>query len=173
MLESYAAALRHGWSPNNTRDVSGEELAEIAHDPDAFIAARRDDVGAGALITLPDDRQVPRLPQRIRWIWDGEFSGLIGMRWQPGTNELPQHVLGHIGYAVVPWKRGHGLAKRALRHMLEEAREVGLSRLEISTEAENMASQKTILANRGRFARTVVNELYGPTERKLYVIDLQ
>ena len=24
---------------------------------------------------------------------------LAGFRWQPGTSELPTHVLGHIGYA--------------------------------------------------------------------------
>ena len=26
-LDEYAAALRQGWSPNNVRDVTGEQLA--------------------------------------------------------------------------------------------------------------------------------------------------
>jgi predicted acetyltransferase len=42
-------------------------------------------------------------------MWDGEFCGSIGLRWLPGTEELPPHCLGHIGYAVVPWKRRLGL----------------------------------------------------------------
>ena len=37
-LPGYAAALRAGWSPNTTRDVSGEQLAAIAADPAAFVA---------------------------------------------------------------------------------------------------------------------------------------
>jgi predicted acetyltransferase len=39
-------------------------------------------------------------------MWDGDFAGAINLRWQPGTAELPPHCLGHIGYGVVPWKRG-------------------------------------------------------------------
>jgi len=41
-------------------------------------------------------------------MWDDEFAGSIGFRWQPGTSALPPHCLGHIGYAVVPWKQGRG-----------------------------------------------------------------
>ena len=173
MLESYSQALRQGWSPNNVRDVSSDELLEIERDPEGFIAARRDDAPIeGRTMTLPDGRAVPRLAMRLRWIWDGAFCGVIGLRWQPGRDDLPDHVLGHIGYSVVPWKRGHGLAKRALRHMLYEARDVGLTRLSLTTDADNIASQKTILANRGRLEAHFVHPLYGPTERQRYVIEL-
>ena len=55
-------------------------------------------------------------------MWDGEFCGSIGFRWQPGTSTLPPYVLGHIGYAVVPWKRGRGYATQALALLLPEAR---------------------------------------------------
>ena len=48
-------------------------------------------------------------------MWDGEFCGSIGFRWQPGTTDLPRHVLGHIGYSVVPWKRRLGYATRGAR----------------------------------------------------------
>ena len=68
--------------------------------------ARADDREAkGGPITLPDGTQVARLPGFVRWMWDGEFCGQIGFRWQFGTEALPPHCLGHIGYAVVPWKR--------------------------------------------------------------------
>jgi len=35
-------------------------------------------------------------------MWDGEFCGQIAFRWQPGTEALPPHCLGHVGYSVVP-----------------------------------------------------------------------
>jgi len=53
---------------------------------------------------------------------DGVFSGAIGFRWQGGTAELPPSVLGHIGFSIVPWKRGNGYAKQALNLMLGEGR---------------------------------------------------
>jgi len=37
-LPAYAAALATGWSPNTTRDVSGEQLAALRENPEAFIA---------------------------------------------------------------------------------------------------------------------------------------
>src|SRR2546430_6881442 len=37
--------------------------------------------------TLPDGSVVPRLPGYRKWIWDGEFCGVIGFRWQPGRSE--------------------------------------------------------------------------------------
>jgi predicted acetyltransferase len=173
MLDGYADALRRGWSPNNLRDVTAEELADIVRDPEAFIAARRDDAPAdGRTINLVNGRVVPRLPMRERWIWDGDFCGRISLRWQPGTDDLPAHVSGHIGYSVVPWKRGHGLAKRALRHMLSEAREVGLRRLEITTDPDNVASRKTIEANGGqRVSALPASDLFAHA-RDLYVIEL-
>jgi predicted acetyltransferase len=84
-------------------------------------------------------------------MWDGEFCGSIGFRWQPGTTALPPTCLGHIGYAVVPWKRGRGYATAALAQMLDEARSIGLDYVEITTTPDNAASQRMILNNGGRF----------------------
>jgi predicted acetyltransferase len=82
-------------------------------------------------------------------MWDGEFCGSISLRWQQGTTDLPPHCLGHIGYAVVPWKQRLGYATRALSQLLPEARSVGLPFVDITTEPENIASQRVILANGG------------------------
>lgn len=91
-----------------------------------------------------------RLPSFTRWLWDGEFSGSISFRWQPGTAELPPHVLGHIGYSVVPWKQGRGYATKSLALVLHEARAEGLPYVELTTDSDNLASQKVILANGGQ-----------------------
>ena len=113
------------------------------------LASLVDKEARGEPITLPDGTTVPRLPGYRRWLWDGEFCGTIGLRWQRGTEALPPYCLGHIGYAVVPWKQGRGYATRALREMLREAKAVGLRYVEITTDPDNVASQHVIEANRG------------------------
>ena len=151
-LEQYADALRRGWSPDNIRlaVAAAEELQDIALDPAAFVASMDNREARGGPLTLPDGTQVKRLPGYRRWMWDGEFCGSIGFRWQPGTSALPEHVLGHIGYAVVPWKRRRGYATRALALMLAEARREGLDSIEVTTDHDNEPSQKVILANGGQ-----------------------
>jgi len=139
------------------------ELERIAAGPEAFLAAQDDQEGKGEPITLPDGSKARRLPGFRRWMWDGEFAGLISVRWQPGTAELPPHVLGHLGYTVVPWKRRRGYASAALRALLPEFRGLGLPYVDLTTDLDNVASQKVIIANGGvlveRFNKPAA---YGP-----------
>lgn len=150
-LGPYVAALEAGWSPANVGGdaVIRAHLAAIARDADAFLDGLHDPEARGAPIALPDGSTVPRLPGYTRWIWDGEFCGAIHVRWQNGTEALPPHVLGHIGYAVVPWKRAQGHATRALALLLPEARALGLRHVELTTDPDNPASQRVITANGG------------------------
>jgi predicted acetyltransferase len=126
-----------------------EELARIQTDPAAFLHGMEDREGKGPPVMLSDGSHAKRIPGFNRWMWDGEFCGRIALRWQPGTTELPPYCLGHIGYAVVPWKQGLGYAKSALRLMLIEASAVGLPYVEITTDPDNIASQRVIAANGG------------------------
>jgi predicted acetyltransferase len=150
-LASYVAALERGWSSDNLLGAAAaqDELLRIAADPAAFLASLVDKEGTGSPITLPDGSRVPRLPGYRRWMWDGEFCGSIGFRWQKGTESLPPQCLGHIGYSVVPWKQRRGYATRALAALLLDARSVGLSYVELTTSPDNIASQKVIEANGG------------------------
>ena len=149
-LRSYCAALERGWSPNNLRaEVAGEELAAIRANPDAYFATIVNPRPGGPGVRLPDGSEVPRLPGYRRWMWDGEFCGSIQLRWQEGSNELPEYCLGHIGYGVVPWKRRLGYATRALGLLLPEARARGLQYVEITTTPDNIGSQKVIRAHGG------------------------
>ena len=152
-LASYVAALERGWSADNERGLEAtlEELSRIQSDAAAFLASMEDREAKGPPITLPDGSAAKRLPSVRRWLWDGEFCGSIGLRWQPGTTALPLYCLGHIGYAVVPWKQCLGYAKSALRLILPEAKAVGLPYVEITTDPDNIASQRVIEANGGIF----------------------
>ncbi len=150
-LASYVAAVERGWSPDNERGVEAarEELSRIRADAAAFLASMEDREGKGPPITLPDGSTAMRLPGFRRWLWDGEFCGSIGLRWQRGTTALPSYCLGHIGYAVAPWKQGLGYAKSAPGLMLPEAKAVGLPYVEITTDPDNIASQRVLEANGG------------------------
>ena len=150
-LDSYAAALKAGWGPNNVRVVESarDELAMISADPTAFLSSLDLRDSSGVTVTLPDGRKVPRLPGFRKWLWDGEFCGSIGFRWQTGTEALPDYCLGHIGYSVVPWKRNRGYATEALRQLLPEAKALGMKYVELTTEPGNPESQKVITANGG------------------------
>lgn len=173
-LDSYVAALRRGWSPDNVRGAAAavEQLARIDADAPAFLAALDDRDAKGPPVKLPDGSEVRRIPGFVRWMWDGEFCGSIGFRWQPGTAALPAHVLGHIGYAVVPWKQGRGHASAALRQLLPEAAALGLPFVEITTEPDNVASQRVIEKAGGvLFERYTQPAAYGSKPGLRYRID--
>ena len=168
-LPSYMAALERGWWPDNLRGSAAaqQELARIGADADAFITSLADKEAAGDPITLPDGTTVPRLPGYRRWLWDGEFCGSIGLRWQRGTEALPPHCLGHIGYSVVPWKQRRGYATRALRELLPEAKAEGLRFVEITTDPDNIASRHVVEANGGVLLEEFVTPSSLGGERRL------
>jgi predicted acetyltransferase len=150
-LPGYAAALEAGWSPDTERDVSAEQLAAIRRKPAAFLAELTRQSG---LRLLPTGELVAQLPGRVFWLDDGEFCGSINFRHASGAEPLPAHVNGHVGYAVVPWKRRRGYATRALALLLPAVREAGLRRVQLTCDDDNEPSRRVIVANGGVFERS-------------------
>ena len=173
-LSSYVDALQRGWSPDNMRrEARTEQLARIAVDADAFLASLVDREAAGSPIILPDGATVSRLPGYSRWIWDGEFCGTINFRWRPGTESLPPPCLGHIGYAVVPWKQRRGYATQALGRALPDAAVEGLRYVEITTDPDNVPSQRVIERNGGvLFEEFVAPAAFGGSRKLRYRVRL-
>lgn len=157
LLPTYCEALERGWTPDNVRGevANRESLARIAEDAAAFIAMSENHEGGGPPVTLPDGSQVARIPSLQRWIWDADdegpagFVGLINLRWNHGHAPLPPHVLGHVGYSLVPWQRQRGHGTRALGLLLPLARALGMGFIELTTDPDNLPSQKVITANGG------------------------
>ena len=150
-LPSYIDALERGFAPGtvNPERVRQAALERIALDPALYVSQLTDPEALGPDIELPNGEVVRRLPGMSKWMWDDRFIGMINIRWQHGTNALPPHVLGHIGYAVAEWEQRKGYATSALAQMLDIARSIGLTSVEITTTPANVSSQKVILNNGG------------------------
>jgi predicted acetyltransferase len=77
------------------------------------------------------------------WMTDGdEFVGYLALR-----HSLTPWLLeegGHIGYAVRPSRRGEGHATRALALALPEAAALGIDRVLLTCDEDNVASRRTI-----------------------------
>ncbi len=176
LLPAYADALRRGFEPSTYEGaaVAQAHLASMERDPAEFVRFLDNRAGGGT-IRLPDGREVPRLPGFTRFILDesGTFCGVIHARWQPGTAALPPHVLGHIGYLVVPWRQREGHATRALGLLLPELAPEGLPHVDLTTDPANRASIRVIEANGGvlveRFRR---HAAYGGAEGLRFRIGL-
>ena len=174
LLPAYVEALKRGFSPDtqSSRAIK-EQLNKIALGADAFLESLDDAQAKGPPIVLPDGTRVPRLPGIVLWMWDGEFCGAINFRWQKGTEELPSTCLGHIGFAVVEWKRNRGYAKQALKLILPRAKREGLRYVDVTTDPHNVASQNVILSGGGELIRRFPKpSAYGGAEGLLYRIFL-
>src|SRR4026208_936723 len=109
-LPGYVAALKRGWSPDNIKGAAAsiEELAQIEKDPRSFVESLTDREAKGPPIVLPDGTTAARLPGFRLWLWDTEFCGSIGLRWQPGPSELPPPGPGHPCHGGCPREAGDG-----------------------------------------------------------------
>ena len=76
---------------------------------------------------------------------------------------------GHIGDGVRPSERGKGIGTRMVGLALEKCRDLGLDRVLMVCDRENVASAKTILRNGGVLENEVLVD--GVTEQR-YWIDL-
>ncbi len=74
---------------------------------------------------------------------DGRIVGMVDIRHS--LNDFLRNYGGHIGYGVRPSERRKGYATRILLLALDHCRMLGLDRVMLACEKENIPSQKTII----------------------------
>lgn len=84
---------------------------------------------------------------------DGGIVGVINLRL--GTNDFILSYAGHIGYGIAPWERRKGYAKEALKKVLSIAQDYGMKKVLLTTDLDNIASQKVILSCGGVFDKKI------------------
>ena len=79
-----------------------------------------------------------------------EYVGQVSLRPELSTNYLIQFG-GHIGYSIRPTKRRCGFGEKILALALDRACELGLHRVLVTCDSDNVASRKIIERNGGTF----------------------
>lgn len=103
-------------------------------------------------------------------ISDQKVVGMLQIRHY--FNDYLEKYGGHIGYSVRPSERRNGYAKAQLKLALPICRKLGLTKVLITCDYDNIGSEKTILANGGVYESTVYCEPEN-INLKRYWIDLQ
>ena len=127
------------WGPGPHEDGFGLLASDEVDSPSGFAAwvARLLDASDPAGRIGPGEQRC-----RYRWIVeDQRVLGGIALRYE--FTEFVQSA-GHLGYGIRPSARGRGLATWALGRILQDARVLGMDRVLVFCDADNLASAKTI-----------------------------
>ena len=95
-------------------------------------------------------RPTGHVPSSVFWIGGdepGRYLGSLSVRHALTAYLLD--VAGHVGYSVRPAARRRGVATEALRLALPEAARLGLERVLVTCDTDNVASARVIEANGG------------------------
>ena len=89
-----------------------------------------------------------KVPSTTFWLYvDGVPVGFGSVRHF--LTEALSQVSGHIGYGIAPQFRGNGYGNEILRLLLKKADEIGLEKVLVTVDLDNIASQAVALANGG------------------------
>ncbi len=87
-------------------------------------------------------RKLVKSTQYIVFNDEATLVGVIQLRHS--LNDYLHNYGGHIGYSVRPSQRGKGYATAMLRECLVNAAEIGLSKVLVTCDETNIASEKVI-----------------------------
>lgn len=105
------------------------------------------------------------------WLIDNnEFIGRVSIRHT--LNENLEKMGGHIGYYVRVSKRGKGYGKKILAMGLKYARKLGIDKVLITCDLNNIPSAKVIEANKG-VLENIVDMGPGQPPKKRYWIEVK
>jgi tagatose 1,6-diphosphate aldolase len=138
-----------------------------------------DDLELRLMFCLPGDLQHGFVPSyEFQMQLTGQLTRVGAISLRVGDTEHIRYA-GHIGYGVVKAFRGHRYAARATRLLIPLARAHGMRELWITTDPDNVASQRTCEILGAKYVETVsvppTDSLYGRGDRlKLrYRLDIE
>lgn len=122
------------------------------------------------------DEQI--VPAYHFWMLQSEEPKIVGgINLRIGEGPNIDRVIGHVGYHVYPFARGHRYAERACRLLLPLARHHGVDPLWITCNPDNIPSRKTIERLGGVLTQTLPIPMdhplraRGETEKCIYRLD--
>jgi len=139
-------------------------LNEALRDPQASLARERD---------FARGRNLPPgyVPSSTYWLVRDGRRVVARSSLRHRLNPHLEHEGGHIGYSVRPSEQRRGYGTAVCRLTLEKARTLGLERVLITCDEDNVASARIIETNGGRLENTVRARETGKLKRR-YWIDL-
>ncbi|MGC4379280.1 GNAT family N-acetyltransferase [Fictibacillus sp. Mic-4] len=114
---------------------------------------------------LPDSY----VPHSTYWLVNEgkKIIGAVNIRHE--LNEKLLNSGGHIGYGIRPSERRKGYATRLLTLALEKTKEMGLKKVLVCCNKDNIGSERTILKNGGVFENEYIED-DGNIVRRFWVL---
>lgn len=102
----------------------------------------------------------PFVPSSEYWLMkESRIVGRVSIRHRLNENLLLEG--GHIGYDIRPSERCRGYGSAQLTLALIKTREMGIDRVFITCDTDNLASAKIIEKNGGKLAGNAISKLSG------------
>lgn len=110
------------------------------------------------------------VPESTLWLVDnGQYLGRVNIRHQLTDFLLKEG--GTIGYDIRPTQRGKGYGKRMLKLALIKAKELGIEKVLITCNVNNIPSKKVIEANGGIIENRIKSVEKGKPDKLRYWIN--
>ena len=114
----------------------------------------------------PTDKKVP---DSVFFLLDIERDRLLGaVNIRHYLNDSLLFSGGHIGDGIRPSERGKGYGTEIIRLALIECKKLGISKVLMTCDKDNIASAKTIIKNGGVLESEFINE-DGETEQRYWI----
>ncbi|HZU67854.1 MAG TPA: GNAT family N-acetyltransferase [Ktedonobacteraceae bacterium] len=158
--ESYIQALLEFQAEGRNLNIDAENLNENFG---SFVQA---------VLSRTDRSKLPSewVPSSDFWLIENdEYIGRLSVRHE--LNDRLMKVGGHIGYEIRPSKRRRGYGSQILKLGLQKAKELGLYRVLLTCDENNIGSKKIIEKNGGQFENAIKSD-DSPVKKLRYWIDI-
>ena len=161
-LESEFFAVVEEFKTEGRDIINGIGSIEVENFTDSVQKAKNHVKGIG----LPEGW----VPASTYWlICQNRIVGTCNLRHE--LNDFLREFGGHVGFSVRPSERGKGYGTQMLELLLEKAQELGIERVLVTCDDNNIASAQVIEKNGGKLENEVVSKDSGQMVLR-YWIDL-